>query len=85
MSLRKTKSMGKDIRYILHPLNVSKSKSTYSFEKSSRFHHQKSHSPNKFYNLPSSKQTIGFSMPKGDRPRIEKNNSPSPNKYAIAS
>lgn len=70
MSVRQTRSLPKDIRYILHPLNVSKSKSTFSFQKTQRFPDPKSHSPNKFYNISSEKQKIGFSVPKGNRPFI---------------
>ena len=47
--MRKNRSQGRNISYIVHSLNRSKSKSTFSFQKEGRFIHPKSYSPNKFY------------------------------------
>ena len=85
MSVHQTRSLPRDIRYILHPLNVSKSKSTFSFQKTQRFQDPKSHSPNKFYNIASEKSKMGFSVPKGHRPLIENLESIPPNRYNIKS
>jgi hypothetical protein len=67
--MRPTKSFSlpKNLNYLQHSLNFSKTKTTFSFDKSKRFQDPKSHSPNKFYNPPSENHKIGFSMGKGNR------------------
>lgn len=47
-----SKSLPKNINYIQHTLNLSKTKTAFSFDKSQRFSNPKTHSPNKFYNIP---------------------------------
>ena len=53
MKPTKSTSLPRNLIYIQHSLNISKSKKTFSFDKSPRFQDPKSHSPNKFYNVPS--------------------------------
>lgn len=71
--------------YILHSLNASKSKSVHSFKGSNRFEREKSHSPNKFYDIPSTQTKIGYSIGKGNRPDIEKRDMIGPTRYKIIS
>lgn len=66
------KSKGKSISrdYVAHVLNHSKTKSSFSFEKSNRFQVPTSYSPNKFYDLPSGQKNISCSMGKSQRAKF---------------
>lgn len=65
--MRNSKSPIAKSNHIVHSLNLSKSKTVFSFEKSERFPRLNSHSPNKFYNIPSSLKKTAFSITKGVR------------------
>jgi hypothetical protein len=67
MQPSKSFSLPKNLSYLKHALNFSKSKATFSFEKSRRFQEPKSHSPNKFYDPPSETHRVSFSMGKSNR------------------
>lgn len=85
MKSTKSISLHKNVRHIQHSLNLSKTKTTFSFEKSKRFPDPTSYSPNKFYNPTSDTHRISFSMGKSNRFSEEKSNALSPNKYKISS
>lgn len=85
MSHRKSKSPLRQSDYIFHPLNLSKTKSVFSFERSSRFPQEKSYSPNKFYDIPSSFKRNGFSLGVGTRTKFEKPDFVEPTRYKIVS
>lgn len=85
MSFRKNKSPMASTNNIRHSLNFSKTKTVFSFDKSDRFPRINSHSPNKFYNMPSSLKKTAFSITKGCRYQPEKPDFIPPTKYTIIS
>jgi hypothetical protein len=72
MSRLNSKSPTSKTQHILHPLNLSKTKTVFSFEKAKRFTDPQSYSPNKFYNLPSTLNRISCSIGIGSRHKAEK-------------
>lgn len=85
MSRQGSKSPLKKVEHILHTLNFSKTKTVFSFEKSGRFPELKSHSPNKFYDLPSGLKRTGCSLGSGGRTKFEKPDFVGPTRYTITS
>lgn len=85
MKSQKSISLPKNLNYMKHSLNFSKSKTTFSFDKSPRFPNPKNFSPNKFYNLGNESHKISFSMSKSNRFNESKTSTLSPVKYKIVS
>jgi hypothetical protein len=82
----------KKITHIYHPLNQSKSKLAYSFQKSDRFNLAKrlksiifSYSPNKFYDLPDTSPRRSPSIGIGNRSSFERIDTVDPGRYRINS